>query len=360
MAQQRPILLMAGGTGGHIFPALAIATELKKHAIPVHWLGTPAGMEQRLVPPHHIPLHVIHIRGLRGKTAFSLLLAPFKISWAIIESIQIIRRLRPAVVVGMGGFVSGPGGMASWLLRIPLIIHEQNAIAGLTNRWLARLARQTLEAFPQTFANQYHALHTGNPLRADIVALSELPLKSPPTDRPLNILIFGGSLGAKALNETLPQALQQLQKPIAIRHQVGEKHLSTMQAAYEQAQFPVQITAFIEDMAAAYHWADLVICRAGALTVSELAQAGKPSILIPFPFAVDDHQTQNAQFLAKQQAAILMPQADLTHEKLREQILALQSNPQQLYDMAKAARELAKPLAVQQIVDVILKQAKID
>jgi len=352
MKSNKPILFMAGGTGGHVFPALAIANALKKQAIPVAWLGTQHGMEARIVPDADIPIHYINIKGLRGKSKLSLLLAPFKIIWAIGQSIRILRQVKPAAVVGMGGFASGPGGVAAWLLGIPVFIHEQNAIAGLTNRLLARFATQVMQAFPNTFPEKCQAIYTGNPLRADI--LQTTPKADFLADQTLHILILGGSLGAKALNETLPQALQKVTGKIEVLHQAGEKHITTMQQTYANAQFEVKVTAFIKNMADAYQWADLVICRAGALTVSEIAQIGVASLLIPFPFAVDDHQTENAKLLSDNNAAILLPQAKLQEKEVIALIEDFIQHPEKLATMAKSAKQCAKPEALNQIVNIIL------
>ena len=354
-SSRQPILLMAGGTGGHVFPALAIAQALQAQGIQVSWLGTHRGLEARVVPKAGIDIKYINISGLRGKSRLSLLIAPIKIVLAIWQTIQILRILRPAAVVGMGGFVTGPGGVAAWLLRIPLLIHEQNAIAGLTNRWLAYFACQIMEAFPNTFSPHYHAIHTGNPLRADIMALTTSVPRS--MHNPFRILIVGGSLGAQVLNETIPNALQQVAVPITIWHQTGEAHVAAMQNAYAQALFPARVDAFIDDMAAAYAWADIVICRAGALTISELAQAGVASILIPYPYAVDDHQTYNAQFLAIQGAAILLPQTQLTVDKLANLITTLYHDSTRLQLMSTSARGCAMPMALQQVVNLVLKIA---
>lgn len=354
-SSRQPILLMAGGTGGHVFPALAIAQALQAQGIQVSWLGTRRGLEARVVPKAGIDIKYINISGLRGKSRLDLLTAPIKLILAIWQTIQILRTLRPAAVVGMGGFVTGPGGVAAWLLRIPLLIHEQNAIAGLTNYWLAYLADQIMEAFPNTFPPDYHAIHTGNPLRADIMALTPSVPRS--VHNPLRILIIGGSLGAQVLNETIPTALQQVAEPITVWHQTGETHVAAMQNAYAQAAFPARVVAFIEDMAAAYAWADMVICRAGALTISELAQAGVASILIPYPYAVDDHQTYNAQFLAIQGAAILLPQTQLTVDKLANLITTLYHDSTRLQLMSASAQSCATPLALQQVVNLIIKNA---
>jgi UDP-N-acetylglucosamine--N-acetylmuramyl-(pentapeptide) pyrophosphoryl-undecaprenol N-acetylglucosamine transferase len=350
---QKLILLMAGGTGGHVFPALAIAKALQKQNITVCWLGTRRGLEARVVPAANIDIKYINIKGIRGKGLFSLLIAPFKIILAIWQSLRILRQLKPAAVVGMGGFVTGPGGVATWLLRIPLLIHEQNAIAGLTNRWLARLASVVMEAFPNTFPKNYHAIHTGNPLRAEILALSKpIPRE---IHNPLRVFIVGGSLGAKILNETVPDALKQIEGPIEVWHQTGEIHIEAMRQAYDSVSFNTEVMAFIEDMAQAYAWADLVICRAGAITVSELAQAGVASILVPYPYAVDDHQTSNAVYLSENGGAILLPQTELTVEKLAALINELQQNPTRLQAMSTAAKNCATPQALQQVIDLTMK-----
>lgn len=348
-----PIVLMAGGTGGHVFPALAIAEVLQEQGFTVSWLGTKKGLEARVVPAANIEIKYISIAGLRGKGILSLLTAPFKITLAIWQSVRILRALRPAAVVGMGGFVTGPGGVAAWLLRIPLLIHEQNAIAGLTNRWLARLATTIMEAFPNTFEKKFQAVHTGNPLRGNIMALS--PPNPRPNHEPLRILIVGGSLGAKALNEIVPVALRQVSGQIEVWHQTGNAHIEAMHQAYDGAPFPAQVMAFIEDMAAAYAWADLVICRAGATTVTELAQAGVASLLVPFPYAVDDHQTSNGRFLSDNGAAILLPETELTVDKLAALITELRNNPTRLHSMSEAARHCATPDAGQKVVDLIIQ-----
>lgn len=355
MKQKPVILLMAGGTGGHVFPALAIAQALQQKDFKICWLGTPHGLEARIVPQAGIEIHYIDIKGLRGKGVLRLLTAPFKIAIAVWQSLKVLRQLRPVAVVGMGGFVSGPGGIAAWLSRIPLLIHEQNAIAGLTNRWLARLARQVMQAFPRTFPENYRAIHTGNPLRANIMAVRD-QTKQLKKDDILHILVVGGSLGAQALNETVPFALQQVRANIAVRHQTGRNQDIATQQRYENAAFSVTVTEFIEDMATAYAWADLVICRAGALTISELAQAGVASILIPFPHAVDDHQTHNARFLSENHAAILLPQPDLTVAKLSSLVNELATDTAKLAKMSDAARQAATPEALQQVVEIVLKQ----
>ena len=340
-------LIMAGGTGGHIFPALAIARALKQRGWEIHWLGTAKGMEARLVPNHGFPLQTIPIQGLRGKSKLSLLLAPWRIMHAVWAAGRFIQQYKPDVVIGMGGFAAGPGGIAAWLLRKPLLIHEQNAIAGMTNRWLGKVAQRVLSAFPKTFPEAYQTRIVGNPLRAEILAV---PMQERPR-QPLRILVFGGSLGAQALNEQVPTALMGLSTALSVWHQTGEKHIDSMQQAYQDAEFEVKLTAFIDDMAAAYQWADLVICRAGALTVSEIAQAGVASVLVPFPHAVDDHQTRNGQYLVEQGAAVLLQQTEL--EQLSIKLQEMIADSQRLQQMAHAAKQCAKPDAVEKIVEEI-------
>jgi UDP-N-acetylglucosamine--N-acetylmuramyl-(pentapeptide) pyrophosphoryl-undecaprenol N-acetylglucosamine transferase len=352
-SSHKPIMLMAGGTGGHVFPALAIADALRAQGISVCWLGTLKGLEARVVPDADIDIKYISIKGLRGKGLLGLFAAPFKIIIAIWQSVRILRTIKPAAVVGMGGFVTGPGGVAAWLLRIPLLIHEQNAIAGLTNRWLARLANQVMEGFPSTFPKNRGAINTGNPLRADIIALSQLAPKS--EHKLLRVFVVGGSLGAKALNETVPVVLRQMSDKVEVWHQTGKSHFDAMQKAYQGVQ--AQVVAFIDDMAAAYAWADVVICRAGAMTISEIAQAGVASILVPYPFAVDDHQTSNARFLSENGAAILLPQNELNVEKLVGLMKDFIENKTHLVEMGAAARACAKPKALQQVTDLVVKTA---
>jgi len=345
-----PILMMAGGTGGHVFPALAIAEALRTQGFAVCWLGTRRGLEARVVPAAKIEIKYISISGIRGKGWLSLLVAPFKILAAILQSMRVLRVVRPVAVVGMGGFVTGPAGVAAFLLRIPLLIHEQNAIAGLTNRWLARLATRVMEAFPGTFPKNYHAVHTGNPLRAKITA-KPTPII---VHKPLRVLIVGGSLGAKVLNEMVPLALRQMPGTITVWHQTGEMGEEATQQAYDDTSLEARVEAFIEDMGVAYLWADIVICRAGAITVSELAQAGVASILVPYPHAVDDHQTSNAKFLFNSGGAILLPQTQLTVEKLASLVTELYENPTRLQTMSAAARQCAEPTALQQVVNLVL------
>jgi UDP-N-acetylglucosamine--N-acetylmuramyl-(pentapeptide) pyrophosphoryl-undecaprenol N-acetylglucosamine transferase len=347
MDARRPILIMAGGTGGHVFPALAVAEQLQARGWPVAWLGTRAGLESRVVPPAGIPMHWVRVSGLRGKGRLRQLSAPFMLAWALAEAGWIVARLRPAAVLGMGGFTTGPGGAAAWLMRRPLVIHEQNAIAGLTNRLLSRLASLVLEAFPGSLPG---ALHTGNPVRRGI---AEREFREPDVGfRRPRLLVVGGSLGAAALNAQVPAALSGMEEVLRpeVWHQTGLLHLDEARKAYDEARVAVRLEPFIDDMGAAYHWADLVLCRAGALTVAELAAVGVASILVPYPHAVDDHQTANARYLVDAGAAVLLPQSDMTPQRLREH-LDLLRQPERLIAMARCARARAQPDAAARVAD---------
>jgi UDP-N-acetylglucosamine--N-acetylmuramyl-(pentapeptide) pyrophosphoryl-undecaprenol N-acetylglucosamine transferase len=344
---------MAGGTGGHVFPALAVARELRQRGADVVWLGSRGGFEVRVVPDAGFRSEWITIRGLRGKGAAQWFLAPFRMLLAMWQAFRILRRNNPAVVLGMGGFAAGPGGVTARLLGIPLVIHEQNAIPGLTNRWLARIASRVLEAFPGSFQSR-RATAVGNPVRPDIAALPE------PGERMVShqgqpcLLVLGGSQGARALNEMLPQALAAMdpeQRP-QVRHQAGREKAESTKAAYEQAGVEGTVEPFIADMAEAYQWADLVICRAGALTISELAAAGIGSVLVPFPFAVDDHQTRNAAFLTESGAARLLPEQQMSPENLAQLLGELLSDREKLLEMASAARKCAQEGAAARVADI--------
>ena len=347
------VTVMAGGTGGHVFPALATALELARRGWEVSWLGVPDSFESRLVPTYGFPLDLVPVRKIRGQGLRAWLLAPVHLATALVHAGRALRRRRPRVVLGMGGFVSGPGGLASRLLGYPLVIHEQNAIPGFTNRWLAHVATRVLEAFPGSFAAGRSAAAVGNPVRLEIVAIP------PPEERlagrtgPLRLLVVGGSLGAQALNETLPEALAHL--PVAgrpvVRHQAGRGKAEATEQGYRTAGVEATVSEFVTDMAQAYAWADLVVCRAGALTVSELAAAGVPAVLVPYPHAVDDHQTRNAGHLADAGAALLMPQPALTGERVAQTLAGLAADRPRLLRMAQAARRLARPDAAQRVAD---------
>jgi UDP-N-acetylglucosamine--N-acetylmuramyl-(pentapeptide) pyrophosphoryl-undecaprenol N-acetylglucosamine transferase len=346
-------LIMAGGTGGHVFPALALARELRARSWQVVWLGTRRGLEARLVPAEMITLEWLSVGGLRGKGLLVWVRAPLKLARALLQALAVIRRRRPALVVGLGGFVAGPGGVAAWLLRRPLLIHEQNAIAGFTNRCLSHLARRVLTAFPGSFAPRVHAQVVGNPVRREI---AELP---PPAQRfalrqgPIRVLVVGGSQGATRLNATLPCARARAcaTQPFDVQHQAGERWIDAAKRNYAEAGMSARLQPFIEDMAAVYAWADVVICRAGALTVSELAAAGVASILVPFAAATDDHQTRNAAFLVDAGAAVMIAESELTAERLAAELLRLCPGRGRLLAMAESARTLARPHAAHDLAE---------
>ena len=359
MTEQRRFLMMAGGTGGHVFPALATARALEARGHQVYWLGASGGMEQRLIGETDIPLSLIHISGLRGKGKLALVLAPFRLMRALGEAFTILRRIRPDCVVGMGGFVTGPGGVAAWLNRTPLVIHEQNAIAGMTNRILVRFAETVLEAFPGSFGPKVVTRCTGNPVREDLASLPVPEKRLADREGALRLLVIGGSLGAQVFNEQLPEALAMLpegDRPV-VRHQCGERHAEVAKQAYEEHGVEAAVEPFIKDMAEAYQWADLVLCRAGALTVSELCAAGIGAVLVPFPHAVDDHQTKNGQQMVSAKAAILIPQAKMTPAVLAETLGDLARNRDRVNKMAKAARTLARPDATERVVNYCLEAA---
>jgi len=351
-----PILIMAGGTGGHVFPALALARLLRAASHEVVWLGTKAGLEARVVPAENIAIEWLSMSGLRGKGAATLLVAPFKLVQSIWQALGVMRRRRPGLVVGFGGFVTGPGGVAAWLTRRPLLIHEQNAIAGYSNRCLSHLARRVLTAFPKSFPPGVDAQVVGNPVRAEIL------LQAPPAERfarrdgALRLLIVGGSLGASRLNAVVPFAIRQSGLTLQVRHQAGARGIDAALSAYREAQVQADVSPFIDDMAAAYAEADLVICRSGALTVSELAAVGVGAILVPFPAAVDDHQTFNAQYLVREGAAVLIADRDLTAERLAAELRELCAGRGKLLAMAERARLVAKPRAAEELAAACLEQ----
>ena len=359
--QKAPILLMAGGTGGHIFPALAVAKRLAEQGYPVAWLGSQNSMEARRVPEAGIRFYGLRVSGLRGKGKLTLLLAPFRLLTSLWQAVCILRSIKPSCVVGFGGFASGPGGLAAWLLRIPLFVHEQNALPGMTNRWLSRLARRVFTAFPQAFSGLPSTQCVGNPVRAELLQLPKPEQRYAERSDALRVLVVGGSLGAQALNAHLPAALALLPSSVRlhVRHQSGASKEEATRAAYVAAcpdrLDQVDISSFIEDMAEALSWADLVICRAGALTISELAAVGVASLLVPFPFAVDDHQTHNARFLADAGAAILLPQAQLTPALLADLLQNQLADRETLLQMAVKAAALGRLSAGEDMVQTLLK-----
>lgn len=354
------VLIMAGGTGGHVFPALAVAEELRSRSVDIEWIGTERGIESRLVPAAAIKLNLIPIKGLRGNGALGWIVAPYRILKAAVASAKVIKRFQPDVVIGLGGFASGPGGLAAWVSGKPLLIHEQNAIAGLTNRLLAKIAKQVLQGFENSFTQTAKTKWVGNPVRAKIEQLPEPHNRyAARTERPMKILVLGGSLGAKSLNQVVPQALALLKNEhqVEVIHQCGEKHLAACQQAYQQAGVSGAVTQFIDDMAEAYGEADLVICRAGALTVAEVAAAGVAAIFVPYPYAVDDHQTHNAQALKDAGAALLIQDSALNAHGLAASLKSLLDNRKQLEQMAIQARSLANPGSAGQIANICMEYA---
>lgn len=351
------VLIMAGGTGGHVFPALACAREFQARGYRVHWLGTPRGIENELVPAAGLPLHLINVSGLRGKGKLSLLKAPFQLLRALWQARKVVRELQPVCVLGMGGYVTGPGGLAARLAGVPLIIHEQNAVAGTANRSLAPFASRVCEAFPNTFAASAKRRTTGNPVREELFL--ETPRESLHKRQP-RLLVLGGSLGAEPLNKLLPEALGLLAPELRpqVFHQAGKQHETITAERYQSAGVVAEVAPFIKDMARAYGWADLVVCRAGALTVSELAAAGLPALLIPLPHAIDDHQTRNADYLAGEGAAFLLPQATTGAADLAARLTEVLMQPERLKTMAATARRLAKPDATRTVVDICLEVAR--
>jgi UDP-N-acetylglucosamine--N-acetylmuramyl-(pentapeptide) pyrophosphoryl-undecaprenol N-acetylglucosamine transferase len=355
--QPKHVMMMAAGTGGHVFPALAVAKDLEQQGIKVSWLATPAGMENRLLKNHNIPIYQIDIQGVRGNGVVRKLAAPFKILKATLSAMKYMKQLKVDAVAGFGGYVAGPGGLAARMLGIPVIIHEQNAVAGFTNTQLSRIAKKVCQAFPNTFPAQDKIVTTGNPVRKEITEIFNPSWRYEEREKagqPLRILIVGGSLGAQALNERVPEALKQLNVPLNVYHQCGQNHADATRARYADAPatLNVEVQPFIEDMAQAYSDADLIICRAGALTVTEIATAGVAAIFVPLPSAVDDHQTANARFLANLGAAKICPQATMTPDSLKA-LLEPMLNRQLLMEMAVKARQQAQPDATQHVVRLI-------
>jgi UDP-N-acetylglucosamine--N-acetylmuramyl-(pentapeptide) pyrophosphoryl-undecaprenol N-acetylglucosamine transferase len=345
------ILILAGGTGGHIFPGLAVAQALRARGAQVGWLGADGGMETRLVPPQGIAIDTIAVKGLRGKGLATLLGAPLRVLRAVRDAARVLRERQPDAVLSFGGYAAGPGGLAARLAGIPLLVHEQNRAAGMTNKVLAKLARQVLVGFPQTFRTE---TLVGNPVRE---AIAQVP---PPEARdlahagPLRLLVLGGSQGARALNAAVPQAVAALGMEVEVLHQAGEKLLDEARQAYSDADVAARVEPFIADMAAAYAWADLVVCRAGALTLAEVCAVGVGSVLVPFPQAVDDHQTRNAEYLVQRGAARLLPQGEDLAARLQAVLAELARAPEQRIAMAQAARALAMPDAAARVADAVL------
>ena len=353
----RPVMILAGGTGGHIFPGLAVARVLRARGVPVTWLGAVGQMETRLVPQHDLPIDTLDIAGLRGKGKLALLGAPWRLLRAIRQAGFILRDRNPRAVIAFGGYASGPGGLAARLHGLPLLVHEQNRAPGLTNRILSRFARRVLTGFPGSFAAREEAV--GNPVRAEIAAIAPPEQRFAGRSGPLRVLVVGGSQGARALNTGVPQAIAALGAayPVAVRHQSGEKMHGEAVEAYAKACVEADITPFIADMADAFAWADVVVCRSGASTLAELCAVGVGSVLVPFPAAVDDHQTRNAEYLVERDAAVLLKQGDALVSGITSLLRELSENPARRMQMAKAARALAKVDAAERIADIILEEA---
>lgn len=357
------VLIMAAGTGGHVFPALAIARQLQAQGARVEWLGTPSGMENRLLAETNIPLHPIAATGLKGKGVVRLVKAPWMLLRSLWQSLVVVRKLKPDCVIGMGGYVSGPGGVAAKLLGCRLVLHEQNAVPGFTNKLLARVADQILEAFPHTFAASRKVVTVGNPVRADIESVGSLPPTQTDSAEPLRLLVLGGSQGAQALNLALPPALkflgQSSNSQISLRHQTGQGQLEETDAIYAECGLSqsdsLEVSAFIDDMAQAYRWADLVLCRSGASTVSEIAVAGKPALLVPYPYHKDQQQLYNARWLCEGEAAVLIEQKQLNPKTLARQLEELAQDRPRLHSMALAAHKLAARGADKKIASMIME-----
>jgi UDP-N-acetylglucosamine--N-acetylmuramyl-(pentapeptide) pyrophosphoryl-undecaprenol N-acetylglucosamine transferase len=355
-AMNGPVIIMAGGTGGHVFPALAVAKVLRERGIPVVWLGVPGSMEARLAPANGFPIEWVQVAGIRGKGLGTWAMAPLRVAGAVLQCIRIMRRVKPAVVLGAGGYVSGPGGIAAWLLSVPLLIHEQNAVAGMTNRWLARVATQVLEAFPGSFPPGVDARAVGNPVRSDIAALPDPATRFAGRGSRARMLVFGGSQGAQRLNALVPQALSRLDpsKRPEVRHQAGARGIDAARAAYLESNVEAEVLPFIEDMAAAYAWADIALCRAGAMTIAELQAAGLGALMVPFPGAVDDHQTRNAQAMVRAGAGRILQERDMTTDSLSAGIAEITQDRPRMLKMAEAARAVRNIDAAATLADLCL------
>jgi UDP-N-acetylglucosamine--N-acetylmuramyl-(pentapeptide) pyrophosphoryl-undecaprenol N-acetylglucosamine transferase len=352
---QKNIVIVAGGTGGHVYPAMAVALELRQRGYEIHWLGTAAGLEARVVPAAGIELVALQVKGLRGKGLGAKIQGLVFVCWALLQALGAMRRLQPLCVLGMGGYVAGPVGLASRMLRKPLLIHEQNSVAGTTNRILSRFASRVFTAYPAAFNGTIEAIMVGNPVRSEMLDRGARSSYDYDGGRPLKLLVIGGSLGARAINEVLPETMGLLAStcPLQLRHQTGPAHGDAVRAAYQALdKVAVEVLSYIEDMAEAYAWADLVLCRAGALTLAELTVMGRPSVLVPLPGAIDNHQFYNAKWLVGQGAALLLPQSELSPAALAKLLAQLVEQPAQLAEMAQAARRAARLDATTRIADI--------
>ncbi len=362
MSAAQTVVIAAGGTGGHIYPAMAVARVLEKRKVPVVWIGTKEGLESRIVPAANIDIRFINVSGLRGSGLKGAITGPFKVIGACVQSMRILSDVRASAVLGMGGFVSGPVGLAAVFTRRMLVLHEQNAVAGMTNKWLGRLANRVYCAMPNVFPKKVGAIAVGNPVRDSIASLGEQKVKAKPmAESALRVLIIGGSRGARALNEVVPNAMGELlnkqpELPLHVWHQTGPADESTVKQTYaplgERAK-SIQVSAYIEDVTEAYRWADVIICRSGAMTVSELSAAGLPGVLVPYPHHADNQQTHNAKFLSDAGAAVLAPESELSAESLAKTLADLSATPDTLARMAKAARALHQPDAAIVVADAL-------
>lgn len=352
----RTLLVMAGGTGGHVFPALAVAKNLRDRGVEVVWLGTRTGLEAKTIPAAGFDIEWINIRGARGQGIFGWLRTPFLLLTAVVQTIGVVLRRRPGAFLGMGGFVAGPGGVVAWLLRRPLLIHEANSLAGLTNRFLARVATKVMTGFPGTFAKSVNELYVGNPVRPEIASLLPPEQRLSGRSGPLRLLIVGGSQGARALNVELPRIIHGLSadQSFAVWHQTGKPQQAAVEYAYRGYSINARVDAFIENMGEAYEWADLVLCRAGAMTVSEVSAAGVTAVFVPFPYAAGDHQTANAEYLAKHEAGYLVAEGRLA-EELPPLLSHCCRHRSRLVCTARKARSLAKPDATQTVADICME-----
>lgn len=353
------VMVLAGGTGGHIYPAMAVAFCLRSQDVDISWMGSRGGMETQVVPKENIELDTVSVKKLRGVSWLNWLFLPISLFIAVVQAWLILQKRKPDVVLAMGGFASGPGAIAAWLRRTPIIVHEQNAIPGLTNRVISLFARNVLCGFPGVFTNLPKAQHVGNPVRNEITEIPVPEERFADRSGALRLLILGGSLGAQVLNRILPEAVANIEqeKRPEIWHQTGQQGMSETVLHYRKHEVEAKVAAFIEDMASAFTWADLVICRAGAMTIAELAAAGLASILVPYPFAVDDHQSTNAAFLVDNGAALLIPENEFKPKRLAETITELGENRSVVMGMAEKARSCASPDAVEIVANICLEAA---
>jgi UDP-N-acetylglucosamine--N-acetylmuramyl-(pentapeptide) pyrophosphoryl-undecaprenol N-acetylglucosamine transferase len=353
MKNKNRLMIMAGGTGGHVFPALAVAESLRAKGSEVAWLGTRAGLEARVVPERGFEMHWVDIKGVRGSGLLGWCKAPFRILSAVWQSFRAVRAFRPGCVLGMGGFVAGPGGVAAKLTGTPLIVHEQNAVAGLTNRVLAKIASRVLSGFPNVNGLPTAAEWVGNPVRNDIyTSNAEEQVAASVAVAKLKVLVIGGSQGAHSFNVYLPQLLQATELDLDIWHQSGRGRLADTEDAYAATDLKPKLSEFIDDMAAALAWADVLVCRAGAMTLAECCAAGKPALLVPYPFSAGDHQRVNGQMMVDAGAAVMVDNAALQDIKTATVLTKLFADRNQLLAMGRSARELARPDALDRVVAV--------